>query len=195
MHDEWVMVLKNGKWGWVDHSGKVIIPCRYDAATPVKVPFWVGLLVSCPTAWATDWQRRQTQQEAERAAFGRISPAYATATDLVLGNVGNLPPGSERAKAVADGVRLLDHAAGRVVAETFLQVRNNAPVSMPSDFPTEPTDGTTDDDIEFNSAPTRLEPELDFEEVLQSWEDQFPDAPIGAETPTSSFDEVLQDHF
>ncbi len=32
--DEWVRVMKNGKWGWVDHSGKTMIPCRYDAATP-----------------------------------------------------------------------------------------------------------------------------------------------------------------
>jgi hypothetical protein len=28
------MVMKNNKWGWVDHSGKTMIPCRYDAATP-----------------------------------------------------------------------------------------------------------------------------------------------------------------
>ncbi|MCB0577075.1 MAG: WG repeat-containing protein, partial [Saprospiraceae bacterium] len=34
INDEWVMVMKNGKWGWVDHSGKTMIPCRYDAAAP-----------------------------------------------------------------------------------------------------------------------------------------------------------------
>lgn len=28
------MVMKNGKWGWVDHRGNIMIPCRYDAATP-----------------------------------------------------------------------------------------------------------------------------------------------------------------
>lgn len=31
--DPWVLVQKNGKWGWVDHRGNVIIPCRFDAAT------------------------------------------------------------------------------------------------------------------------------------------------------------------
>jgi hypothetical protein len=32
--DPWVMVRKNGKWGWVNHRGDTMIPCRYDAATP-----------------------------------------------------------------------------------------------------------------------------------------------------------------
>ncbi len=32
--ENWVIVMKNKKWGWVDHSGKTKIPCRYDAVTP-----------------------------------------------------------------------------------------------------------------------------------------------------------------
>lgn len=34
IHDEWVMVRRDSKWGWVDHRGNIKIPCRYDAATP-----------------------------------------------------------------------------------------------------------------------------------------------------------------
>jgi hypothetical protein len=33
-NDPWIMVMKNGKWGWVDHKGNIKIPCRYNAATP-----------------------------------------------------------------------------------------------------------------------------------------------------------------
>ena len=38
--DEWVMVMKNNRWGWVDHRGNVKIPCRYDAATPFNGEGW-----------------------------------------------------------------------------------------------------------------------------------------------------------
>ena len=31
--DPWVIVMKNNKWGWVDHRGNVKIPCRFDAVT------------------------------------------------------------------------------------------------------------------------------------------------------------------
>jgi hypothetical protein len=34
--DEFVMVKKNGKWGWCNHEGVEVIPCIYDAATPFK---------------------------------------------------------------------------------------------------------------------------------------------------------------
>ncbi|NUN99992.1 MAG: WG repeat-containing protein [Saprospiraceae bacterium] len=33
-HAAWVMVKTKGKWGWTDHRGHEIIPCRYDAITP-----------------------------------------------------------------------------------------------------------------------------------------------------------------
>lgn len=36
LNSEWVMVQKNGKWGWVDHAGKTMIPCRYEAALPFE---------------------------------------------------------------------------------------------------------------------------------------------------------------
>ena len=33
-HDRLILVRKNGKWGWVDHTGTAKIPCNFDAATP-----------------------------------------------------------------------------------------------------------------------------------------------------------------
>jgi hypothetical protein len=38
------MVMKNNKWGWVDHRGNVMIPCRYDAATPFNEEGWATVL-------------------------------------------------------------------------------------------------------------------------------------------------------
>jgi len=32
----WIRARKNGKWGWVDKTGKVKIPFRFDAAAPFK---------------------------------------------------------------------------------------------------------------------------------------------------------------
>ncbi|MCK6691999.1 MAG: WG repeat-containing protein, partial [Thermoanaerobaculia bacterium] len=32
----WVRARKNGKWGWVDKTGKVKVPFRFDAAAPFK---------------------------------------------------------------------------------------------------------------------------------------------------------------
>lgn len=34
LYKPWVMVQKEGKWGWVDHSGNIKIPCRFDAIAP-----------------------------------------------------------------------------------------------------------------------------------------------------------------
>ena len=44
IHSEWVLVMKNGKWGWVDHRGNVMIPCRYDAVTPFNDEGWATVL-------------------------------------------------------------------------------------------------------------------------------------------------------
>lgn len=41
---EWVMVMQNGKWGWIDHSGRQKIPCQYDAATPFDADGWATVL-------------------------------------------------------------------------------------------------------------------------------------------------------
>lgn len=30
----WIRVQQNGKWGWVDNTGRVMIPIRYDAVSP-----------------------------------------------------------------------------------------------------------------------------------------------------------------
>lgn len=40
----WVIVLKNGKWGWVNHKGEIQIPCRYDAVTPFNKEGWATVL-------------------------------------------------------------------------------------------------------------------------------------------------------
>jgi|GEM_PF-1764887 len=40
----WVIVLKNGKWGWVNHRGELQIPCRYDAVTPFNKEGWATVL-------------------------------------------------------------------------------------------------------------------------------------------------------
>ncbi len=32
----WIRVRQNGKWGWVDKTGKVMFPCRFDATTPFQ---------------------------------------------------------------------------------------------------------------------------------------------------------------
>ncbi len=34
--NSWIRVQQNSKWGWVDKTGKTMIPCRFDAATPFK---------------------------------------------------------------------------------------------------------------------------------------------------------------
>ena len=33
---DWIRVKQNGKWGWVDKKGKVMIPIRYDAIAPFE---------------------------------------------------------------------------------------------------------------------------------------------------------------
>ena len=34
--NDWIRAKKNGKWGWVDKTGKVMVPFRFDAAAPFK---------------------------------------------------------------------------------------------------------------------------------------------------------------
>lgn len=37
---KWILVRKDGKWGWVDYWGRIQIPCRYDVATPFNSEGW-----------------------------------------------------------------------------------------------------------------------------------------------------------
>lgn len=34
--NDWIRVRQNGKWGWVDKTGNVMISCRFDATTPFQ---------------------------------------------------------------------------------------------------------------------------------------------------------------
>jgi len=40
----WIMVQKNGKWGWISRNGEVKIPCKFTAATHFNAEGWALVL-------------------------------------------------------------------------------------------------------------------------------------------------------
>lgn len=42
--DSWILVQKNGKWGWINQNGEVKIPCKFSAATQFNAEGWALVL-------------------------------------------------------------------------------------------------------------------------------------------------------